>query len=88
LLVEIENSGLVDSRTISKGRRGYGNEYKLKLSPKLVRLYVDEKWWKGILEQKTIRDRAEQTLPTLGNSPYEKSIKNVYSLMKKQDLDL
>jgi len=88
LLVEIENSGLVDSRTISKGRRGYGNEYKLKLSPKLVGPYVAEKWWKGILEQKTIRDRAEQTLPTLGNSLHAKSLKNVYSLLKKRDLDL
>ena len=88
LLVEIENSGLVDSKTISKGRHGYGNEYKLKLSPKLVGPYVDEKWWKSIMEQKTIRDRAEQSLPTFGNSSFEKSLKNVYSLMKKQDSEL
>jgi len=88
LLVEIENSGLVDSRTISKGKHGYGNEYKLKLAPKLVGPYVNEKWWKRVMEQKTIRDRAEQSLPTFGNSPFEKSLKNAYSLMKKQDSDL
>ncbi len=87
LLVEIENSGLVDSRTISKGRRGYGNEYKLKLSPKLVGPYVGEKWWKSILERKTIQDKADQSLPTLGNSSFEKSLKRTYSLIKKYDVD-
>jgi len=88
LLVEIENSGLVDSRTISKGRHGYGNEYKLKLSPNLVGPNVDEKWWKGILERKTIQDKADWSLPTLGNSGYAKSLKRTYSLMKKYDSDI
>jgi len=88
LIVEIENSGLVDSKTISKGRGGYGNEYKLKLSPNLVGPSVDEKWWKGILERKTIQDKADQSIPTLGNSGYAKSLKRTYSLMKKYDKDL
>ncbi|MCZ6581638.1 MAG: hypothetical protein O6761_00480, partial [Thaumarchaeota archaeon] len=88
LIVEIENSGLVDSKTISKGRRGYGNEYKLKLSPNLVGPHVSEKWWKSVMERKTIQDKADQSLPTLGNSSYAKSLKRTYGLMKKYDSDI
>jgi len=87
LLVEIENSGLVDSRTISKGRRGYGNEYKLKLSPNLVGPYVGEKWWKSVMERKTNQDNVDRLLPTLGNFPYAKSLKNAYNSIKKYDSD-
>lgn len=52
LLVEIKNSGLVESRTISKGRGGYGTEYKLKISPDMVGPQVNEKWWNELVSNK------------------------------------
>ena len=52
LLVEIKNSGLVESRTISKGRGGYGTKYKLKISPDMVGPQVNEKWWNELVSNK------------------------------------
>jgi cell division control protein 6 len=52
LLVEIKNSGLVESRTLSKGRGGYGTEYKLKLSPEMVGPFVGKKWWDNLVLDK------------------------------------
>jgi cell division control protein 6 len=36
LLTELENMGLVVSHTSSKGRHGYGTQYKLVVSPEIV----------------------------------------------------
>jgi len=54
LLVEVENSGLVASRTLSRGRHGYGTEYKLKLSPDMVGPFISSssKWWESVVEEK------------------------------------
>lgn len=45
LLIEIENSGLVVSRTISRGRYGFGREYRLVIAPKLVGPLISKDWW-------------------------------------------
>lgn len=52
LLVDLGNSGLVESRTISQGRGGYGTQYKLKLSPDMVGPFVGKKWWDGMVQKK------------------------------------
>ena len=92
LLVEVENSGLVVSRTISRGRQGYGNEYKLKLSPDLVGPYVSgEKWWEFTVKQKEMQDITEELNASLksrrkslfSTSPFRSS-----NLLKKYGLDL
>jgi len=57
LLVELENSGLLVSRAYSKGRHGYGREYKLKISPELVGKSVDEEFLNSLMEQKEKRQR-------------------------------
>jgi archaeal cell division control protein 6 len=36
LLVELENTGLVKSQTVSKGRHGYGTQYKLAVSSDMI----------------------------------------------------
>ena len=67
LLVELENSGLVVSRAYSRGRNGYGKEYKLKISPELVGPSIDSEWFDSILRIRASRDRAkklEKLLPS------------------------
>ena len=54
--MEIENSGLVKSKTISRGRYGYGNEYKLKALPDLVGPLISEEWWNGAVRAKATDD--------------------------------
>ncbi len=62
ILVKLENTGLVVSRTVSHGRYGYGNEYKLKVSPEMVGSLLDKEWWQGVLEIKQKIERLENSL--------------------------
>jgi len=88
LLVEIENSGLVISRTISRGRKGYGNEFKLKLSPNMVGSYVSDEWWKSVVRRKATEDQIERSRAAFGSSTkLAKSFLNTYDLLKKRDSD-
>ena len=92
LLVEIKNSGLVVSRTISKGRYGYGAEYKLKISPDMVGPQVDEKWWSGIVENKKEQDEIDDLMKNIKSrkrSPFfPRSLLRTSSMLKKYGLDL
>ena len=56
LLVELKNTGLVYSRTISRGRAGYGTEYRLLFSPYMIGPYVEKEWWDGMVSAKKRRD--------------------------------
>ena len=52
LLVELEDTGLVSSKNVSKGRYGYSTQYKLTMPPELVGPLLGKKWWDGVLEEK------------------------------------
>ena len=56
LSVELVNTGLLSSRTISRGREGYGTEYTLLMSLDLVGPTIDESWWKSQIENKESQD--------------------------------
>lgn len=60
LLVELENSGLLISRAYSRGRNGYGKEYKLNVSPELVGPSIDKDWFDSILSIRASRDRRKR----------------------------
>jgi cell division control protein 6 len=68
LLVELENSGLVVSRAYSRGRHGYGKEYKLKVSPDLVGSAVNQEWFDGIIRKRKSRDLAKKLEKTMKSS--------------------
>lgn len=80
LLVEIKNSGLVESRTLSKGRGGYGTEYKLKISPDMVGPQVNEKWWSEMVSNK----KAYEADVKYRRSLRDLSTSNSYRLLRKQ----
>ncbi len=47
-LKELENTGILDCRTMSKGRSGYGSEFSLNMPPEIVGRAVFPDWWKEI----------------------------------------
>ena len=72
LLVELENSGLVVSRAYSRGRHGYGKEYKLKVSPDLVGPAVDKEYFDSLVKNKVIMDKTKEIqkeMKSLGRKP-------------------
>lgn len=52
ILNDIENTGMVESQKHSRGRHGYGKQYKLAFSPDLIGPAIDAKWWDGLLIMK------------------------------------
>jgi len=52
LLVELKNSGLAVSQTGSRGRHGYGSQYKLLVAPEIIGRACSLKWWKNIEKKK------------------------------------
>lgn len=52
LLREVVNMGLAVSRTGSKGRYGYGTEYKLTVPPHMVGYKYDFDWWVELQKEK------------------------------------
>lgn len=60
LLVELENSWLLVTRAYSRGRNGYGKEYKLKVSPELIGPSIDQGWFNSVMSLRASRDRAKK----------------------------
>ncbi|HKG70592.1 MAG TPA: AAA family ATPase [Nitrososphaeraceae archaeon] len=52
LLTELENMGLVVSHTSSKGRHGYGTQFKLVVSPEIVGKVCFPGWWMETVRKK------------------------------------
>jgi cell division control protein 6 len=60
LLVELENTGILVSRAYSRGRNGYGKEYKLKVDPSLVGPSVGEEFYDSLVQKKTSLDEIKE----------------------------
>jgi cell division control protein 6 len=45
LLIELKNEGLVEGQTLSRGRKGYGSEFRLTIEPDIVGTTISEQWW-------------------------------------------
>jgi len=56
LLAELENSGVIISKTHSSGRHGYHNYYKITYDYRLVGWIIDKNWWASLMGEK---ERAE-----------------------------
>ncbi len=70
LLVELENSGMLVSRAYSRGRGGYGKEYKLKVDPSLVGPSVDEEFYDSLVRRKASHDRMEKLQRLTKSNPF------------------
>jgi cell division control protein 6 len=60
LLTELENTGLAVSQTSSKGRHGYGTQYRLTVSPEIIGHAVSKEWWDGVVAGKKAADGLQE----------------------------
>ena len=70
MLVELVNSGIAISQTISKGRRGYGSQFKLTADPELIGNSCFAEWWQDIVKAKNLHESSKKS-------------QNLWSLEKK-----
>ena len=79
LLVELVNSGIAVSQTLSKGRQGYGSQFKLAIEPDIVGRTVSSEWWDSIVSLKEEHDSQGSLMPKFGRksglSYYSKVLK-------------
>lgn len=61
LLAELKNSGLAVDQTSSKGRHGYGTQYKLTVSPELIGTTCFAQWWDGLVKRKNDHESQESS---------------------------
>jgi archaeal cell division control protein 6 len=93
LLTELENMGLVTSHTSSKGRQGYGTQYKLVVPPEVVgRVCARPEWWSNIVQMKTQHDKEADQARILtsrrgrkSSGSYLNSVLNSYRTSQKDD---
>jgi cell division control protein 6 len=62
LLTELENMGLVISHTSSKGRHGYGTQYKLVVPPEAIGKVCFPDWWSNLVQRKIQHDKNESSI--------------------------
>ena len=88
LLTELVNTGLATSQTLSKGRHGYGTQYRLNVSPDVVGMTCFPDWWKKLVEEKKSDDEILEKMEMAGamsrSDPFYQMRKNVKELIKKQ----
>jgi cell division control protein 6 len=74
LLTELENMGFVISHTSSKGRHGYGTQYKLVVPPEAIGKVCFPDWWSDLVQRKIHHDNSASSIfnpenyPTLFNN--------------------
>ncbi|MGI0055800.1 MAG: Cdc6/Cdc18 family protein [Nitrosarchaeum sp.] len=80
LLNDLENTGFVNSKTGSKGHKGYKSEFQLTVDPEIVGEIINKKWWEeNIVKHKANFDKADSEGNKKSN-PYHK----MYQAVKKQ----
>ncbi len=57
LLTELENMGLATSHRSSKGRHGYGTQYKLVVPPETIGKVCFPDWWSDLVQRKIQYDK-------------------------------
>jgi archaeal cell division control protein 6 len=62
LLTELENMGLVISHTSSKGRHGYGTQYKLVVPPEAIGKVCFPDWWSDLVQRKIQHDKSASSI--------------------------
>jgi len=67
LLIEMQNTGIAVSQTLSKGRHGYGTQYRLAVSPEMVGIACFPDWWKNLEKQKESFEVKKQTRDNFSN---------------------
>ena len=71
LLKDLENTGLVVSKTGSKGQKGYSSEFQLVIDSTIIGEIIDKNWWeKAVVEPKKELDGLKSLDVTKSNQHY------------------
>lgn len=74
ILGEIQNAGLLVSQESSRGRHGYGKQYKLKISPMMAGRLTSPGWWRELIKIKDLHiDRINSMKKEFANSAKERA---------------
>ena len=88
LLTELVNTGLATSQTLSKGRHGYGTQYRLAVSPDVVGMTISPDWWKKIVAKKESDEETLQQMkiaaPMSKSDPFYRLRKTVEDSIKNE----
>lgn len=71
MLIELVNSGIAISQTTSKGRHGYGSQFKLTVDPMLIGNSCFSDWWISLVKAKASHEadkKSQNILSSLGKS--------------------
>ena len=83
MLVELENTGILVSHAYSRGRRGYGKEYKLKVDPSLVGPSVDKEFYNSLIKQKQTHEGLQELEKLRKSRPSFRFMSGKYSNLFK-----
>ena len=61
MLVELVNSGIAVSKTESKGRYGYGSQFKIAADPDMIGHSCFPEWWSSVVKTKISQDALKET---------------------------
>ena len=79
LLKDLENTGLLDSNTGSKGQKGYRTEFMLLVGADIVGTTIDKKWW----EENVVKKKKSLELPFHTGLPKNDPMNRLYMEIKK-----
>jgi len=88
MLVELVNSGIAVSQTISKGRHGYGSQFKLTSDPELIGNACFSDWWSSLVKTKTSHDASKKSQNFLSFGKRKSGLSNLYKTMHSNNNDL
>jgi len=82
LLKDLENTGIVDPHTSSKGRKGYKTEYIMRVLPEIVGTAIDKEWW----QENVVKKKKSLELPfTTGISKSDPMYRRYMEIKNIQD---
>lgn len=83
ILKDLENTGLLESHTRSKGQKGYSSEFKLVVMPEIVGKAINEKWWnENVVKKKTGFDSLQNASISKNDPMY-----GLYKMLKDANKD-
>jgi len=79
MLIELVNSGIAVSQTISKGRHGYGSQFKLTVDPMLIGNSCFSEWWMNLVRTKASHETRKKSQNILSSlSKKNKKFSNIF----------
>ncbi len=80
MLKDLENTGLVISKTGSKGQKGYSSEFQIVVDPGIIGEIINKEWWeKVVVKPKEDLDELKSMNITRNNPQYR-----MYQQIKKE----